>query len=118
MAYLLLCHDKAEIFVEIWRNVCYSTYVREHHHERAEKKIKEYNPQHIFSKWLIEHRKNLQENAPGLYNDLLDAMQSKKIENINKILDKLKKFKVISFNINDDIYLDEDDFDSSKWLDE
>jgi hypothetical protein len=79
-----------------------------------------YNPQHIFSKWLIEQRENLQENAPGLYNDLLDAMQSIKIENINKILDKLKKFKVISFNISDDINLDEDDFDfeGSKWQDE
>lgn len=74
------------------------------------------NPEHRFSKWLIQNRELFQETVPSQYNALLEAMIDGERDDINDILHKLRNITALPFEVPDD--LTEEDFDSSKWVSE
>ncbi len=74
-----------------------------------------YNPEHRFSQWLIKHRELLQEMLPQEYTNILRMMlrglddTDLDYNSINHYLDTLKQYKGISFNITDDLKLQEEE---------
>ena len=74
-----------------------------------------YNREHCFMQWLIQQRQALQEEVPGVYNDILRTMilsdsQSEILETINATLTRLKNYKNNLFNVSDILFLSEDDW--------
>ena len=77
--------------------------------------INYYNHEHVFSRWLIEKREELQEKIPSIYNSILATMILEKyagviISSINTILDKLKNFWGNPLGVDDTLYLSKSDF--------
>ena len=75
-----------------------------------------YNPAHSFAQWLIENRAAMQETVPDQYDALLEAMRYHNRISINKVLQILRGFRVLPFDVPAD--LTDADFDSRKWFSE
>ncbi|MBQ9514775.1 MAG: ATP-binding protein [Ruminococcus sp.] len=78
--------------------------------------INYYNVDHPFSQWLIKNQTLLQYQVPGIYNSLLEMMVFSKnttdiLNFINSMLKQLKAFNS-SFEITDDLFLKDSDFNT------
>lgn len=74
-----------------------------------------YDPSHRFSQWLIEHRAELVEQVPNLYDTMIKTMmltddRDKIREILNTSLDLLRKMEGNPFQVPADLILTEKDF--------
>lgn len=65
-----------------------------------------YNIEHPFSKWLIKNQSALLENAPGIYNNLIDIMIHRSDRDYNNdiisLLDTIKEYGI--YEVEDELY--------------
>ena len=76
--------------------------------------INYFNVDHRFSCWLIGEQKHLQEQAPGIYEDMIKVMILGKRKSVirsalNDTLTRLERFSGNPFNITSDLYIQDDD---------
>lgn len=78
--------------------------------------INYYNQEHRFSRWLINHKSELESKVPGIYNTLLETLiksnnKSEIVEVVNNTLTRLKNYKSNFFKVSDELLLKSDELE-------